>query len=378
LYFGFVNPKPIQMKNSIIKDFYRTIHLDDLTLAYSGNFTDSMTEKIIELSETYLDSNEKLGKLKRRTSFLVAECFQNVVRHSTKELYDQKARLQESFFLRFYDNRCYIASENLVPNSAVAALKSQLDLVNNYNKDELKDLYRNILSEGTFSEKGGAGLGLVEMARKTGNRLSYSFERDRDDHSFFYLMLVLENESDDAPVRDHSEELEVIKKIIKNVQEDNMFLLYKGDFEREILDHIEQILERNLDSQKDSLATKIKLYHAAAITMHKIGTYSHGMNDKSNGMLFFGRNHEGYLINATFPLLEEKKVFLNEILSEIKNSSKEELNTSYREQLKVSSKENIQTPGLGFTQLALIAKSWDYEFDSPEGLLQELVYQVYI
>jgi hypothetical protein len=367
------------MKKSIIKEFYRTIHLDDLTLAYSGNFTDSMTEKIIQLSETYLGSNEKLAKLKRRTSFLVAECFQNVVRHSTKETSDEQVMsLNESFFLRFYDNRCYIASENLIPNNGIDSLKEQLDQVNNLNQDELKALYRTILSEGSFSEKGGAGLGLVEMARKTGNRLSYSFERESDDQSFFYLMLVLENASEDDPVRDTHEDLEVIKKIIKNVQKDNMFLLYKGDFEQEILDHIEQILERNLDSQQDSLATKIKLYHAATITMHKIGRYSHGENDKSTGMLFFGRNQEGYMINATFPLIESKKAYLDEILSAIKNSSREELDKSYKELLKISSKENIKPPGLGFTQLALISKSWDYEFDTPEDLLQELVYQANI
>ena len=73
------------MSKTLIKKFYRDIHLDDLTLAYSGEFTDSMTERIIDLSEAYLDSSIKLGKLKRRTSFLVAECFQNVVRHGMKE-----------------------------------------------------------------------------------------------------------------------------------------------------------------------------------------------------------------------------------------------------------------------------------------------------
>ena len=109
------------MSNTLIKEFYREIHLDDLTLAYSGEFTDSMTERIIDLSEAYLDSSIKLGKLKRRTSFLVAECFQNVVRHGTKED-GQVNTFNESFFLRFFENKCFIASENIIPTTMAASL----------------------------------------------------------------------------------------------------------------------------------------------------------------------------------------------------------------------------------------------------------------
>lgn len=363
------------MSKTLIKEFYRTIHMDDLTLAYSGEFTDSMTESIIELSEAYLDSSVKLGKLKRRTSFLVAECFQNVVRHSMKEN-GRKNAYNESFFLRFYENKCFIASENLIPTSLVESLKSKLDQVNKYDTKELRKLYRSMLDDGELSEEGGAGLGLIEMARKTGNKILYSFDRKDDESSLFYLMLVLENKDAEGPVVDHRENLEDIKEIIRNVQKDHMFIMYNGDFEEEIISHIEQILEENLDSRTDSLAMKVKLYHAAILIMNKIAKYALSWEKRQSGMLFVGRDEEGYMINGTFPVSDEIKGVCEKMLSRIKQTSKEELKS---ESLKPdASRARDLHSGIGFARLALLARTWDYTFDAPKGLPGELVYQVEI
>ncbi|MFC2090665.1 SiaB family protein kinase [Bacteroidota bacterium] len=367
------------MSESLIKDFYRKIHLDDLTLAYSGNFSDSMTEKIIELSESYLESHEKLSKLKKRTSFLVAESFQNVVRHSIKLTEDaDEDGLNETFLLRFYDNKCFIASENLIENKYISVVESQLEQIRNLDTAKLKELYKAILSEGSFSEKGGAGLGLVEMARKTGNKLMHAFEPKSHGKSLFYLMLVLENREDWEKVSDYTADFEKIMSIIKNVQLDNMYLLYKGDYEKDILDRIEQILERNLDFQDEALSSKVRLYHAALITMNKIGEYSHDPDEGTDGMLFFGKDEKGYLINATFPLSSHKKEGLNKILSRIKAMSKEELDQRYNELIKEQNETGSHSVDLSFIQLARIVTSWGYEIENPEGIRDELIYQVHI
>lgn len=367
------------MSKSLIKEFYRTIHLDDLTIAYSGNFTESMTEKIIELSEAYLDSNSKMSKLKKRTSFLVAECFQNVVRHSPKDLHDSaNYPLNESFFLRFYDNKCFIASENSVPENQVEGLRSKLELVNKYNKDELREFYRKILDEGELSDEGGAGLGLIEMARKTGNKLHYSFDPGEGGFSMFYLMLVLENSDVDVQPANYTFELNEIKRIIRNVQTDNMFLLYKGSFDTDIIEHVEEILESNLDSQRESLARKIKLYHAAIMTMYNINHYCNCEELMNSGMLFMGKTDEGYSINATFPVCCNDKDEINGILEELKHSDMKELEKLQQEGLKAGASEGGFSSRTTFVQLALLSKAWGYEFDSPPDLPQEFVYQVHI
>ena len=44
-----------------------------------------------------------------------------------------------------------------------------------------------MLSVSEFSDKGGAGLGLIEMAKKTGNKLDYDFVSLDNDYSYFIL-----------------------------------------------------------------------------------------------------------------------------------------------------------------------------------------------
>ena len=112
--------------------------------------------------------------------------------------------------------------------------------------------------------------------------------------------------------------------------------------------------------------------------MQKIGKYSQKINDKSTGMLFFGREKDSYLINATFPVSNKNKEIIAKMLTELKKANKDELDQIYKTQLMLSSREERKASGFGFTQLAKIGKSWDFAFDHPEGMLSELVYQIYI
>jgi hypothetical protein len=59
-------------------------------------------------------------------------------------------------------------------------------------RDELKDMYKFILNHQRLSDKGGGGLGLVDIARKTGNRLDYTFEKFNDSYYFFNLDVFID------------------------------------------------------------------------------------------------------------------------------------------------------------------------------------------
>jgi hypothetical protein len=51
-----------------------------------------------------------------------------------------------------------------------------------------------MLSNSEFSSKGGAGLGLIEMAKKTGNKLDYDFLQFDSEHSYFILSKTVDSE----------------------------------------------------------------------------------------------------------------------------------------------------------------------------------------
>ena len=46
-----------------------------------------------------------------------------------------------------------------------------------------------ILNNKEFSEKGGGGLGMIDIARKTGSKYEYNFYPVGEDYIFFELMI---------------------------------------------------------------------------------------------------------------------------------------------------------------------------------------------
>ena len=67
------------------------------------------------------------------------------------------------------------------------AVASNIDEVNAMSSEELKSKYRETLDHGQVSAKGGAGLGIIDIARKSGNKLEYDFKQVNEKYCFFSL-----------------------------------------------------------------------------------------------------------------------------------------------------------------------------------------------
>lgn len=367
------------MKSSILKSLSRAIYGDELALAYAGRFSDSLTDKIIGMAEEYLQSDKELKKLRKRTSFLVAECFQNVVRHSSKDIESaQDPSGKESFLIRFHESKVFIASENTLPNEEVDALKKKLDEINHYSRDELKALQKESLEKGHMSEKGGAGLGLIEMARKTGNKLHYSFMSIDEDTSAFYLMIVLEEEKDEAGFADYSAELIQNEFIINSMRSANSFLLYHGDFAQEIIGPVVEMIENNLDAIEGPLASKIKFYNAAIVSMQNISLLSLPEEERHLGTMTMGKTSKGYGVNALNPISKKAKKELSRLLEMIRRTPKPDLDEKIRKELNTGTLSLTADAAQGFIDLARVSKEWKYTFDNFERLPLQFVYKLYI
>ena len=52
-------------------------------------------------------------------------------------------------------------------------------------------MYKFILNHQKLTAKGGGGLGLVDIARKTGHKIEYSFSEINKDYYFFNLEILV-------------------------------------------------------------------------------------------------------------------------------------------------------------------------------------------
>ena len=78
-----------------------------------------------------------------------------------------------------------VTTGNAIENDKMQDLKNLLEQVNQLDKDELNEFYKKQIKEGSLSEKGGAGLGFIDIKRKTGKNLEYHFLPINDDLILF-------------------------------------------------------------------------------------------------------------------------------------------------------------------------------------------------
>jgi hypothetical protein len=179
-----------------IYDLHHTMMSQKLILVYQGDFTQESTKSILAMAERNLDSSGEESSIKRKVFNVMVEALQNIVKHSD-ELVDGEVRSHAAIFLIGKEaNRYCIMSGNPIRKANVATLKQKLDQINALDKDGLKDLYKDIIKNTTISEKGGAGLGFVDMARKSGEKLEFDFPEMSPDYCFFCLRVNVPRENE--------------------------------------------------------------------------------------------------------------------------------------------------------------------------------------
>ena len=168
----------------------------NLILVYQGDFTQESTKSILSMAERNLDSSGEDSSIKRKVFNVMVEALQNIVKHSD-ELVDGQTRSHAAIFLIGKEaNRFSIMSGNPVRKDNVPKLKETLDHINGLDKDGLKELYKEIIKNTTISEKGGAGLGFVDMARKSGGKLEFEFPEMNSEYCFFCLKVNVPRETE--------------------------------------------------------------------------------------------------------------------------------------------------------------------------------------
>ena len=89
-------------------------------------------------------------------------------------------------------NQYSIMTGNYMDSVDVDKLEDKLKLINSMDKDELKQYYKTVLADGQRSDKGTAGLGMIDIARKSGQKLEYHFLPVDDVSTFFSLNVKVE------------------------------------------------------------------------------------------------------------------------------------------------------------------------------------------
>lgn len=167
-------------------DSIKTINANcELIIAYDGVLnTETISKLEMEIEQKIIEQNVPKAALKK-IFFICVESLQNMLIHGHR---DQNGNQHNYFLVYKKANQILILTANLISNNAIPKVDGDLKTINSFDDPaDLKAYYINHLEKNELSEKGGAGLGFITIAMKSGNKLNYSFHQISELHSLFKL-----------------------------------------------------------------------------------------------------------------------------------------------------------------------------------------------
>jgi hypothetical protein len=172
-----------------IHDFYDMMEKGNIMLSFKGEVTSDLLTSILQIMETKMETLDEPPKIKKKVYNILVECLQNLYHHIDEDD-KQTAQNEKSalFMIRKNEEGEYsIMTGNYMAVENMDLMKTRLDKINSMDKEELKVYYKEVLNNGEMSAKGGGGLGMIDIARKSGKKLEYNFADVDDKFSFFSL-----------------------------------------------------------------------------------------------------------------------------------------------------------------------------------------------
>jgi hypothetical protein len=111
----------------------------------------------------------------KRLIALAVEGIENVRLHSAQEAVHRSA-----CWIGREDDHVLLVFSNPLPHATAALLESRIAVLNLMDRDELRQHHLTLLADRSRSDHGGAGLGLITMARKADGALHFSSSRMDD------------------------------------------------------------------------------------------------------------------------------------------------------------------------------------------------------
>lgn len=169
-----------------VYSFHKSMDEHKVELVYEGEITHQITKAFTSLTETNMQVGEESHSTQKKVFHVMVECLQNIGKHADSlEGQGGSKEGHGTFLLCKYESEYTITTGNVLSKDKVEGMNGVLEKINSLDKDGLKQLYKKQIKEGRLSNKGGAGLGFIDIAKKTGNKLSYSFISINDEYSFF-------------------------------------------------------------------------------------------------------------------------------------------------------------------------------------------------
>lgn len=174
-----------------VYEYFKKMQDEHVILYFKGEITNNLLTSILQLLDDRLERKNEDLKIRRRVFSILLECLQNIYNYQQFQKFTPEEEIFQAatLMIRRTADAYYIMTGNYMYNERVEKLEKKIKKVNGMNSDELKEFYKEVINEQKHTDTGGAGLGLIDMARKSGEKIGYSFDEISEKHCFYSLQV---------------------------------------------------------------------------------------------------------------------------------------------------------------------------------------------
>jgi len=177
-----------------VNDIHAEICGNDVFFSYQGDIASSQINSILEEVEGKFVEISAGVKIKKKILNIMVEGLQNLFHHSDdvpEDLVDTLGQRYGMIVITKHDDDYRLTVGNFITLDKEKFLSEKIEKINSLTEEDLKEMYKFILNYQKLSSKGGGGLGLIDMARKSDKKLAYRFYPYNEKYCFYRLDIFI-------------------------------------------------------------------------------------------------------------------------------------------------------------------------------------------
>jgi hypothetical protein len=176
-------------------ELQEVLRQDGILISFSGRFSQGIIEELGQAIREHMQAEDQPKSEVHNVFAVFVEQTHNVRNYAAaKEGAASYERIANSGIVtigKVNDEAYFICSGNLVENQDVPRLRERIDRLVSLDKNGLKQLYKELIRRDPEPGSLGAGVGLVEIARKASRPIQYTVLPLDEQFSFFTLNVTV-------------------------------------------------------------------------------------------------------------------------------------------------------------------------------------------
>jgi len=188
-------------------ELYDWLTEKQILLAYNGEVDGELVDLLVQLAEKALKKASAKVKVRKKIVNILIESLQNsyhythtlptdIIQNNTNAikspfliLCKETPTLQTTTEENLEEGIYWIITGNWIQETDADTLKARIQLFETMSEDALQEYYINSLNKDEVLTEGGAGLGLIDIMRRSNRQATFEFKETEQPFSVFVLKI---------------------------------------------------------------------------------------------------------------------------------------------------------------------------------------------